>query len=112
MNSHNAKLLFDKYASINTRITIELLECELDHIINTHFGTTEYNLVAHEELNNSVYTYEVSNKPTDSAISHDDEIADFISKNGDKSYIIQSLLQELCYKNVIPDGTYLIDCTW
>lgn len=110
LNKSRALLLFDEYAYIDTKVTIELSEYELNQIINTYFGTTKYEVIAHECLDNSVHTFTVSDCKTD--LGHEDDINDFITQDGNKSYVINSLLQEMYNVGVISKGTYLIDCTW
>lgn len=93
------------------KVIIEASEQELTDIINLHFNTDLEGFVAMEELGNEVITRDVSHVRWDTDAENVREMFEF-KRDSFKHYILQDLLDHMCFVGALEEGTYLIDCTW
>lgn len=88
---------------------IKCTEKELLQIINDYFSTDLDSIVAMEELSNGFSIIEVKAKPFSES---DQEAVDQFKETSFAPFILNTLLNHLCWEKVIEAGTYQIDHTW
>ena len=90
--------------------TISVNGNSLEKMICNFWNLESYNMVADMELGNQVFSIEVSPKvPTN---SYDViRLLDFLTV-GIGMRMLPTLLNYMCHKKLIEEGTYIIDVTW
>lgn len=84
---------------------------EFEKIIQSVYGISEFSIVADMELMNDIsVTYVVKKEPHDGYDTK--KLEKFIATNGNVMYMTRTLLTDLCNKDVIPEGDYLIKISW
>ena len=82
---------------------------ELEDLI-LHVYKQEYNIAAREEKSNDIsLTYNVKKEELHEYYVY--KLEKFI-KTGKGSYMLSSLLQDMCNRDIIKEGNYLIDISW
>lgn len=84
---------------------------DLEAIINEHYpNAREYNFVADVECGNgTTHKYVVEKEELH---SYDRAEVDKFAAGGWVKYVTQSLLTDLCNRDILPAGTYLIRVSW
>lgn len=85
---------------------IKMTEDELVAMINTHLPVFKDfdSIVANEELGNQDWSVSLSKADADDF--------DILKEPDDVRWRTQELMGVLCYLGHLPEGDYLIDCTW
>jgi hypothetical protein len=84
-----------------------------EKFINHHFGVTEYQIAVCEELSNDTTFKFTLTKATSRIDDYDAKrIEAFKQKNGDTTYMTQRLAQDLCMRDILPEGMYIINISW
>lgn len=93
-----------------TKIIHEIDYSDFDLLIHNHYGRKDYEFAADKEaINDSCYSFHIKKEPICSY--NLPKLEQFI--NGGKfSYITRTLLQDLCNKEIIPEGEYIIKVSW
>lgn len=95
----------------STKTVTEVDGPALETLIKTAYGLTEnYEIVAYEELSNCEHNVDVSAGPLD---EYDQEKVDeMINTKEPQMWALPAVLQDMCNKGLVPEGTLLIDVTW
>ena len=83
-------------------ITFEAIVCEV-------YGKTDFSIAENEELMNDV-SQEYNIKKFDLSGYDQKKLEDFIE--GDSKYITQVLFQDLVNKDILEEGSYIVNVSW
>ena len=85
---------------------------DLDNFIKAHYDLPDYEVIADMEYNNdSCYKMTIEKKELSKYDQED--LNEFLNSKGrDGNYMIYKLMYDMCNKDLIEPGHYLIDVSW
>lgn len=96
-----------------TRTVISVNYHDLEHLIREIYGITgDWSFVEDQECgNDSDHEFHVERKPL--AKYEEEQLANFIQSKGEReSYMANTILDDLCNKQIIEPGNYLVQVSW
>ena len=94
--------------------TIQEVHCvdygDFDEFINRIYNVKDYSIITNEELNND--SHKLFHVVKEKLEDWDKETLERFIKGEDPSWVTQILLQDLCNRDLIEPGRYLIEVCW
>lgn len=97
---------------IETKLTHYVNYNDFEKFVQSTYNVENYEFASSEECSNDTAhtSSNVVKKPLDKWTQGD--LDKFINENGNRQYMMHTLLQDMVNRDLIPEGNYVINVSW
>ena len=95
-----------------TKIVHNLSWHEFEDFVKNTYGVDQYDFVQSEEVNNDSCTPYQDIMKCKLEEWDEKRVSNFVKADGNITFIAITLLQDMVNKDVLPEGTFMIDVCW